>query len=168
VNRLHVRTLPCLIAAVALSGCMSYIPMQPGELPVGEPVRIVLSRQAFADLPQISDRQGQRLEGTLVRRTDDQLVVHVPMYIGATLGQDLAIPQNGIVSSDLRVMSKGKTALVALGTFGVLAAAVIGSASGKEIVMNNPSEPDPGNEGFSGRGIMSSLARVFTFSIAVP
>ena len=166
--RLHVRKSLVLVGALYLSGCYAYIPTAVGELPVGKEVRVQLSRQAFADLPQISDRQGARLEGTLVRRNETALTIHVPLSIGSEYGQELTLPANGIIQSDVKLVSRAKSALVVLGGFAVFAVVLVGSHTGKPIVAGNENPPAPGEgEGaFSGRGArVSPIARIVSFSI---
>ena len=166
--RRHVRKWFLLVGALYLSGCYSYVPTELGELPVGKPVRVQLSRQAFADLPQISDRQGARLEGTLVRRSDADLTVHVPLSLGSEFGQELTLPRNGIIQSDVKVLNRTKSALLVAGGVLFLASAVVGTNTGKPIVGNpNEYEPPPSTEdGFRAGGArVSPIARILSFSI---
>lgn len=163
------RTRSALAAAVLLAGCMSYIPTDPSELPVGSKVRVQISRRAFAELPQISDRQGQSLEGSLVSRDDAGLTIHVPLAIGSNLGQDLTIPMEGVVGSELREVSKGRTLLAAAAGVAVVVGLVIGPVgSGAEgaTLPGGPKEPPPGDQdGFRGLG---PFARILSFSIPIP
>ena len=165
--RLHVRRSLLLVGALYLSGCYSYVPTDLSELPVGRPIRVQLSRQAFADMPQISDRQGTRLEGTLVRRSDAGLTVNVPISIGSELGQELTFPAIGIVQSDLRVLSKAKSAAVVASAIALVVTVVAGTRTGKPIVANNSDNPPPQNEGYEFRGgaRISPIARALSFSI---
>lgn len=121
-----------ILAATAplfLSGCFSYVPADVGSLPVGDDVRLELTRVAFAELPELPDNSGPDLNGTLVRRDADRLFVRVPVnvrmggFVTQTVHQELTIPSQGVVQSERRVLSRTRTGLTVAG--GVAALAVI-------------------------------------------
>ena len=163
------RTWFALAAAVLLAGCMSYISTDPSELPVGSKIRIQISRRAFADLPQISDRQGQSLEGSLVARDQAGLTIRVPISIGSTLGQSLTIPMDGVVTSERREVSKARTILAAAAGVAVvvgIAVGPVGTGANGAALPGGPKEPPPGDQdGFRGLG---PFARILSFSIPIP
>ena len=156
------KTLPVAVAAILLGGCAAYHPVPLAELPVGGPVRVQLSREAYEALPQISDLPGQRYEGTLVRRSDAEVVLRIPIAPGNPLGQELNIPVSGIVVGEVRTVNKPRTMLaIALGA-GVFVVAVMSTSHNGPQVAPIPDNTSR-DEAFTG-----VLARALLFSIPVP
>ena len=91
--------------AVLCSGCFSYIPTELGTLQEGRQVRVQMTRQGFAALPEIPHQSGPRLAGTLVSRSDDQLRLLVTVAVDGqnkSLGQQLVIPASDVVRYERR------------------------------------------------------------------
>jgi hypothetical protein len=111
-----------------ISGCFSYIPTELASVPEGQEVRLHLTRQGLADLPDILNQAGLTLTGKLLESGDDRLLVRVPIavqqdaLVTRTLGQDLVIPARSIVQIERRALDRGRSALVLVG--GAVAAAV--------------------------------------------
>ncbi len=151
------KTLPVAVAAILLGGCAAYHPVPLAQLPVGGPVRVQVSNEAYQALPRISDLTGQRYEGTLVRRSDAEVVLHIPIAPGNPLGQNLHIPTNGILVGEIRTVSKPRTFLaVALGA-GVFVAAIMSTTNhGPQVapIPDNTSR-DEAFTGAVGRALLS-------------
>lgn len=124
--------------ALLVSGCFSYVPAEPTAVPVGGEVRLHLTRQAFAELPEIPQQTGSTLKGTLVRVEREQVLLRVPVAVQTvglvtrTLGQDLAIPTGHIARFEERELDRVRTGLtLASGVVavGILIATVRGTRS---------------------------------------
>lgn len=150
-----------LVAALLLTGCATYQATAYEDMEVGSSVRLQLSRQAFADLPQISDRTGRQFSGTVVSRTPQAVRIHVPLEMGSLLGQDIDVPSSGVVLAETRHVDKARTFLAVGAGVGVIVAALVGTNTGKQITANNPDEQPPGEEGFTG----GPIARAILLSI---
>ena len=125
-----------LAAALAASGCFAYLPSSPQEIAPGEGVRLRLSAQEamrYADLRLPNPRV---LEGTLVERSDSELMVEAS--IGASdpsrgtriLLQRVTVPVSGILDVEQRRLDTFKTGLLVGGGAAALTALVIHSAWG--------------------------------------
>ena len=86
----HVRmacrsTSKCLILFsilfIGLLGCHNYVPTDFTTVPVGEDVRLTVTRQSVPDLSEVSLENDPVpvLEGTLERRQDGSLIVRIPV-----------------------------------------------------------------------------------------
>jgi hypothetical protein len=152
-------------AVVCLSGCFSYRIAEPATVPEGADVRVHMTRLGFATLPEIPNESGPSLAGTLVRRTDDQILLRVPVAtppggLGGTIGQEVVIPTRDVVRFERREFNASRTGLTAAG--GLLTAVVL-YLSFEKGNPPNPDEPEPPEEeGFTGR-----LARIVLFSIRI-
>lgn len=129
---------------------------------MGGPVRLQLSREAYAALPQISDLPGRQYAGTLVRRSDAEMVLHIPIAPGNPLGQELNIPVSGIVVGEVRTVSKVRTMLAAAVGVGVVVGAILSTNHSGPLVEPIPDNTDH-EAAFSG-----SPGRALFFSIPVP
>lgn len=121
------RGIPLLAAALLLSGCFGYRGMEPGVVPVGEEVRVHLTRQGVADLPEIPERSGSVVRGRVTRREGDRLVLRVPValqqdgLLTRELGREVAIEAGQIERLERRELSRGRTALAVAGGLGAAA-----------------------------------------------
>lgn len=148
-----------LLTLPVATGCASYVATPLRDLPVGQPVRVSLTRQAYEALPRISDLPGTRYQGTLVRRSDAELVVHVPLAVGSPLGQDVVIPTEGITEAAIRKPSPARTTLVVAAGVAVVVGVVL-SASHSGPLQDGPGgNPDTGEDPFTGR-----MGRSISFS----
>jgi hypothetical protein len=116
--------------------------MEPSEVPIGRPVRVQLSRQAFADLPQISDQTGTRF---VTQRNATAMRIRVPISIGSPFGQEIDIPTDGILVCELRETSAIKSALAVGAGVAVVVSALVAGGSGQPITPGNEEEGQ--NEG---------------------
>ena len=119
-----------LLTVPAISGCASYMATPVRDLPVGEAVRVSLTRQAYDALPRISDLPGTRYQGTLLRKTDAELVVRVPIAVGSPLGQDVIIPVSGVTEASIRKPSPARTSIVILAGVGLVVGVVLSANHG--------------------------------------
>jgi hypothetical protein len=146
-----------------LNACFRYRPADLGAVPEGSRVRVQLTRQAFAALPEIPYQPGPRLAGTLVGRNGDELLVRVPITAdalnGGMLGQQVAIPASGIVELESRELDRTRTAIaIATGVAGVVAL-YVGFEKGKPFQSENPEQPE------EEEGMTLGLTRLLQFSI---
>jgi hypothetical protein len=118
------------LALVALAGCSTYVPARLEELPVGKAVRVRLDAPTSADLPPISGLSADRVAGTLVRRSSTEVVIHVPVEIGSPIGQDLIIPAQGVVFSEILQPNQGRTMLALAAGVGLLVGAILATQHG--------------------------------------
>jgi hypothetical protein len=116
------------VAAMLSCGCYGYVPAQAGTIAPGERVRVELTRQGVADLPdQIPVQADNALLGTLTRAGADQIVVRVPLGVdrqalrSETFGQDVTIAVAQIEDLWRRRFSPVRTGLAAAGGVAVAA-----------------------------------------------
>src|SRR4029079_19160151 len=79
-------------AAFLCTGCFTYRAAELPSLAQGSEVRVRLTRQGYANLPDVPTQSGLRLSGTLVSRTDDELRMRVPVAMEGrttTVAQEL-------------------------------------------------------------------------------
>jgi hypothetical protein len=113
-----------------LTGCFSYVAAPIETVPAGTDIRVYLTRQALADLPEPLEQDGPVLEGTLVRREDERVFIRVPIAVrqegfhASTVGQDVSLSAGEIVQLERRRLDRAGTALLVGGT-AASAAAVI-------------------------------------------
>jgi hypothetical protein len=139
------KTTPIAAAVLLWSGCFSYMPADPGALPVGSHVRVQLTRLGVAALPEVLDQSGPRLAGTLVWTNNDQLMLRVPAVVdpsNAGLGQQVVIPTQNVVSFETRRFSSTRTALVVGGGITLAALLYAGLESGRPANPEDPEEPE--------------------------
>jgi hypothetical protein len=122
------------LGAVALlcSGCFTYVPAEPSTVAPGEDLRVHLAREALAaDLAGISNAPSPIVDGRLMRRDADQLVLRVPAAVQSTgiltrtLGQDVAIPESRVVLFERRELNRARTVLASAGGAAILAAVLV-------------------------------------------
>ena len=134
-----------------LSGCFSYMPVEPQTVPQGGYVRVEMTRLGFAALPEIPGQPGPRLAGRMTGQNDEQLLLHVPVAVlpdGSEIGRDFEIPTRDVVRVEIRELSPIRTGiLIATG----LAAGLVGylglnkgSPTTAEEVEEQETEGDPG------------------------
>lgn len=129
-----------------LPGCFSYFPAELEVVPVGEDVRLELTRLAWAELPEdIPVRDGTRLRGTLVSSNDTELLVRVPIavafegFLARSVGQDVRIAANQVLRLERRELNRTRTGLAVAGGF--IAAGVV-FASFRESEPESPEVPE--------------------------
>ena len=100
-----------------LAGCFNYVPTDFTTVPVGEDIRLIVSRERVPDLGELTlqDDPAPVLEGTLERREDTSLIVRIPVgrrtdgFHSVALGQAIHVHPDAIISTELRVLDGFKT-----------------------------------------------------------
>ena len=113
-----------LIVAVMIltTGCYSYVPAEFAAVPLGEGVRVYLSREGQTRLRAAGEDQipGLRedepiVEGVLVRRDASEFSLRIPVaqrqagFIQSTLGQQVTLPTTEVVQVQHRIVSRTKS-----------------------------------------------------------
>jgi hypothetical protein len=155
--------VPFGVAALLVTGCFTYRPAELSTLPEGGQVRVQLTRQGFAALPEMRTQSGPRLSGTLVSRNDDQLRLRVAIAdeLNKSLGQEFVIPAHDVVQFETRELSRTRTALASVGGIAAAAALYLTFEKGNPFSRDDP-EPPEEEEPFRNR-----FLRVLRFSIPV-
>ena len=154
-------TLGFLVAL--LPGCYSYTVSDPGIAPVGEHVRVAVTRAGGAEIAQVTGRDDAipLIEGQLVERDAQTLSVRVPvgspLDIGAVsnLGQVVRVPVGEILSIEEREFSRGKTALLIGGS--TAAATLFVIAMMETFGGGTPIDPGDADVSRSPRSILFSI-----------
>jgi hypothetical protein len=142
------------------------VPAEPATVAPGEDLRVHLAREALAaDLAGIAGTPSPIVDGRLMRRDANELVLRVPAAMQSTgiltrtLGQDVAIPASRVVMFERRELNRARTGLASVGGAAVLAAVLVSFGVG---VPNPEILPKPDPEEFRRVGVTISL-----FSIGV-
>lgn len=158
------RSLTALTAfgAFLSAGCYSYMPVETGMIPPGEEVRVVLTRPAFASLPEIPTISGPDLNGRVVSSDAQQVLMRVPVTYRSELGvaslsQEVAVPAAGIVEFKRRQFNPTRTAFAVAAGMTVASALINGFKGG-----GRPNTSDPE------RVIDEEAGVGFSFSIGLP
>ena len=150
MSRVVGRAGPVLaVAALVLSGCYKYVPVETGATPPGEEVRVFVTRQGAAEFSEVAPLDGPvpDLRGEVVGHEGSDLLLAVevasPQVGFHTIGlkQTVRIPTGEILSIERRVLNKPLTAAVVGGVAaaGTAMMLMIIDATGRE---PGP-EPDP-------------------------
>jgi hypothetical protein len=162
-NRHTARTRAQLgVVVILFSGCFSYVPAEPGTLPEGGRVRVQLTRQGFAALPEIPRQSGPRLAGTLVSQSDEQLRLRVPVEIEGTdriIPRDVVIPARDVVLYENRRLSRTRTAIAVAGGIATAIALYVGFEKGNPFTNESPEQPEEEDPGIRG-GLRVPFLRV--------
>jgi hypothetical protein len=148
------------LAVVLLSGCFTYIPVEPGEVEPGVAVRARVSAAASERIaPLLGATEARRLDGKLITRGSDTLIVEVPTVVvdtrefGRTPNQRVSIPRSDLVELEVRRLDRWRTAGILGG-----AAVVLG------VTLTNALKGEPGKEPLPGGGGTDAIV----FRIAWP
>lgn len=144
-----MRATAPLLAALFVSGCFTYLPIEPGEAEPGLAVRARVNSAAGARIaPLLGATDARELDGTVITRSADTLIVEVPTVMadtrefGRTPNQRLSIARSDLVELEVRKLDRTRTSLVA-GAAAILAASVLVKA-----LRGEPGkEPLPGGGG---------------------
>ncbi|GIS78456.1 MAG: hypothetical protein CM1200mP14_00220 [Gammaproteobacteria bacterium] len=109
---------------IVLAGCFNYVPTDFTTVPVGEDVRLTVTRQSVPDLSEVTLENDPVpvLEGTLERRKGQFINRAYPCWEASdgfhsvALGQAIRVPPDAIISAELRVLDGFKTAGMIVGT----------------------------------------------------
>lgn len=140
------------VAAMALlAGCFGYVPVEPGTVPEGADVRLHLTRQGVADLPEIPGQEGEVVAGTLLRRSDGQVQLRVPIRVRnqgfptQEFSQEVGVPARDIVVVEERRLSRARTGLLVAGGLAAVVLAITSFDDGRQD--QSPQIPPPPEEG---------------------
>jgi hypothetical protein len=151
-------------AAFLCTGCFTYRAAELPSLAQGSEVRVRLTRQGYANLPDVPTQSGLRLSGTLVSRTDDELRMRVPVAMEGrttTVAQELVIPVQSIDGFESRTLSRARTGLAVASALGIAIGFYIGFEKGNPFSGENPKDPE-----IEGTGLRMSR-KALRFSIPV-
>jgi hypothetical protein len=139
------------------TGCYSYVPVEFDAIPVGQGVRVYLSRDGVARLREIgsdvipgADSGEPTIQGALVQRTAENFSILVPVashhegFLQSELGQQVTLPTSTVVEARLKKVSGVRTGLAVAGSAALITGVVIS-------IMRNARDPlgqnpDPGSQ----------------------
>ena len=113
---------PLLAASIlCLSGCFRYVPIRLEVAPVGEDVRLVVTRQGAFELSEVTGVSAAApvLRGELVRVEDRAVLLRIPLESQRMgihteeLGQTIRVPTEEILSIERRELDRTLTGLLA-------------------------------------------------------
>jgi hypothetical protein len=149
-----------IVAALVLlvtTGCYSYVPVEFDTVPVGEGVRVYLSREGVTRLRELGGDQipgaaadQPVVQGTLTRRTAADFSVLVPVtsrqvgFLQNELGQQVTLPVADAVAVQLRKVSGVRTGLALAGSTAGIAYVIVSIIKGARAPQEGE-EPPPGD-----------------------
>jgi hypothetical protein len=146
--------LACVVPL--LFGCFSYVPVTVETAPVGQDVRVFVTRSGMLELVERTDagsssERGPLLAGTLAGRDNNGLILRVPVFgrqafSAAPVDQQLPISYGQIVEMELRQLDKVKTGVFVGGTVAALAGTWFGLLDLKTKPAVGQGDPPPGDE----------------------
>jgi hypothetical protein len=118
----------CCRRVSLLTGCFTYIPIEPGEVEPGVTVRARVSPSAGARIaPLLGATDARKLDGTMIAHSSDTLIVEVPTVVvdtrefGKTPNQRVSIARGDLVELEVRKLDRVRTAGVVGGAAIVVA-----------------------------------------------
>jgi hypothetical protein len=144
------RLLPAVVLLVT-TGCYSYVPAEFETVPIGEGVRVYLTREGVTRLREIGGDQipGASSEqpvvsGTLVRRSPADFSILIPVtarqvgFLQNELGQQVTLPVADAVQVQLRKVSQVKTGAALVGSTAAIAFVIVSIIKGARQPSDNP------------------------------
>lgn len=137
-----------LVALVAVGGaaCYTYAPATLETVPEGARVKALISTEAQLDLERRAGIEARELEGELVERSDERILlsVRVPppptgLSSGRPLRQRIDLAPRDVLRVDVRKVDGARTALFAGGVAGFAAILIAVAVSA-----SNPGDPPNG------------------------
>jgi hypothetical protein len=145
------------------TGCYSYVPVELEVAPVGQDVRVYLSRTGVERLRELGGDQipgaaadQPVVSGTLVRRTGSDFSLLIPVtsrqvgFLQTDLGQQVTFPAADAVQVQLRKVSALKTGLVVAGSTALIGYVIVNIVQGARQPVDRPI-PEPGDLRFPAR-----------------
>jgi hypothetical protein len=120
-----------LSAFLLLPGCYHFVPAQLDAVPTGAELRGRLAPEGSARLEGIVPSNGRVVEGRLIERDEQQILLLIPTartqtgYQLETLRQAVAIPRNHLYEVELKQLDRTRTYGMAALAGAVVAAVVI-------------------------------------------
>ena len=140
-----VKSAVAAIVVSLLSGCFSYRGAELASLPQGRQVRVHLTREGFAALPQTTDLSRPRISGTLLSRDNDQMRVRVPDVFatsGTNATLEYVVPTRDIVAVEVRELSRTRTGLAVAAGIATAAAFYLAFEKGNPFSNDNSKPPE--------------------------
>lgn len=130
---------------MALSGCFTYVPVGNQPVPAGQEIRITLSRQAMAALPEEVAAPGTVLQGVYTGQEGGELRIRVPVWsrdrlVGPELRQEARIPLNEVQELAIRRLDTPRTLLVTAGSVAAATGLVLAIMQSSGNVIRSPGE----------------------------
>ena len=116
-----------LVLLVSAAGCYRYTPIPSETVPIGENVRLFVSRTAMLDLEEALTLNGPSVRGRVVRREGEQLFLRVPVgarqvgFHSEGIDQEVPIPVSEITQMERREFNRAGTATFIAGGLGATA-----------------------------------------------
>lgn len=146
-----------MLLSPLVSGCFSYVPVEPGQLSVDDRVRARVTETEARRLEEWVGVNRPVLSGVVVARRPDTLALRVPVespapVSGPRLVQDVRVAEQEIRTLERRVLARGRTAALTIGT-----AALMGYILYEALARPDPpgvpgTDPPPVNELMAGGG----------------
>ena len=144
------------LVLVVMTGCYSYVPAQFETVPIGEGVRVFLSREGMSRLRELGGDQipgaasdQPVVQGTLVRRTAADFSLLIPVtsrqvgFLQNELGQQVTLPVADAVQVQRRKVSQVKTGLALAGSTAAIAFVIVSIIKGaRQPSDNSPPLPE--------------------------
>jgi len=140
-----------------MTGCYSYVPAEFETVPIGEGVRVFLTREGVTRLRELGGDQipGANsdqpvVQGTLTRRSPADFSILIPVgsrqvgFLQNELGQQVTLPVADAVQVQLRQVSQVKTGAALVGSTAAIAFVIVSIIKGARPPNDNP-EPPPGD-----------------------
>jgi len=137
----HLRAMKRFVAvaaSVVLSGCFSYIPIEPGDVEPGVSVRARVSPAAGARIaPLLGATDARKLDGTVITRSADTMIVEVPTVVtnngefGRTPNQRVSIFRSDLIELEVRRLDRMRTMGLIGGAAVVLGSALVSALKGE-------------------------------------
>jgi hypothetical protein len=145
-----------VLAALTLlvtTGCYSYVPAEFETVPIGQGVRVFLSRDGVTRLRELGGDQipgassdQPVVQGTLVRRSAADFSILIPVtsrqvgFLQNELGQQVTLPVADAVQVQRREVSQVKTGLALAGSTAAIAFVIVSIIKGARQPVDNPQE----------------------------
>ena len=140
-----VKAAGAMLAVSLLSGCFTYRAAEIGTLQQGGQVRVHLTRQGFAALPQTTDLSRPRIAGTLLSIDNDHVRVSAPdafAISGTNATLEYVVPMRDIVVVEVRVLSRTRTSLAVAGGIATATAFYLAFEKGNPFSNDNSKPPE--------------------------
>lgn len=166
--------LLALLTPPLLVGCYRQVPTDLAAVADGARVRVELTRVGFAMLPELPGHSGPGLGGTLMRQSEMEIVLRIPLStptgaaVTRTIPRDVTIPTEAIVETTEREFSRGRTGLAIAGGVATLAAIFLGFQAGSERAPERPPTPPDDEAGVGMTGAVLGAFRTIIFRVPTP
>ena len=145
------KAMLCGFALCALPGCYNYEPIRSDVAPVGEAVRLRVTRDGARQLADVTEVLGAapELRGRIVGRQDQDLLVSVPvarrqdgMHV-YSLSQTVRVPTREVLSIERREFDGIRTTLLIAGGTAAATGLLLGVIEAFGRLGGDGDDPDP-------------------------